>query len=58
MKNGEEDKIRQIFSNSQDFIKDNEVTLSADQYESLYEAISNNGLEFPKIDNDGRFDAD
>ena len=34
MKNGEEDTIRQIFSNSRDFIKDNEVTLSADQYES------------------------
>lgn len=58
MKNGEEEKIRQVFSNSQDFIKENEVTLSADQYESLYEAIANNGLEFPKIDKDGRFDAD
>lgn len=58
MKNGEEGKIRQLFSNSQDFIKENEVTLSADQYESLYEAIANNGLEFPKIDKDGRFDAD
>lgn len=58
MKNGEEDTIRQIFSNSRDFIKDNEVTLSADQYESLYEAIAYNELEFPKIDKDGRFNAD
>lgn len=58
MKNGEEEKIKAAFSNSQDFIKENEVTLSADQYESLYEAIAHNGLEFPKIDKDGRFDPD
>lgn len=58
MKNDEEAKIKAAFLDSQDFIKENEVTLSADQYESLYEAIAHNGLEFPKIDKDGRFDPD
>lgn len=58
MKNNEEAKIKAAFLDSQDFIKENEVTLSADQYESLYEAIAHNGLEFPKIDKDGRFDPD
>ncbi|MCF0134179.1 MAG: DEAD/DEAH box helicase [Blautia sp.] len=58
MKNGEEDKIKAAFSNSKDFIKENEVTMSADQYESLYDAIAHNGLEFPKIDTNGNFDSD
>ncbi len=58
MKNGEEEKIKAAFLDSEDFIKENEVTLSADQFESLYEAIAHNGLEFPKIDKDGRFDPD
>ena len=58
MKPGDEDKIMANFSNRQQHMKDNDITVSVDQNESLYEAIAVNGLEFPSIDNNGRYDKD
>ncbi len=55
MKAGDEDKIRQLFSEK--VIKpDDDITVSIDQIESLYEAIAFNGLEFPAVDDNGEFD--
>lgn len=58
MKPGDEDKIKANFSNRQQHMKDNDITVSVDQNESLYEAIAVNGLEFPSIDSTGRYDKD
>lgn len=58
MKPGDEDKIRANFSNCQQHMKDNDITVSVGQNESLYEAIGVNGLEFPSIDSNGRYDKD
>ena len=58
MKPGEEEKIRQNFINHTDFLQDNDITVSVDQSESLYQAIAQNGLEFPKVEKDGSFDYD
>lgn len=58
MKPGDEDKIKANFSNRQQHMKDNDITVSVDQNESLYEAIAVNGLEFPSIDSNGRYDKD
>lgn len=57
MKPGDEELIKSHFSNRQQFIKDRDITVSVDQNESLYQAIANNGLEFPAIDANGRYDA-
>lgn len=57
MQPGDEDKIRELFSN-QEFQQDDDITVSVDQSESLYQAIAYNGLEFPKIDADGKYDKD
>ncbi|EIW2090198.1 DEAD/DEAH box helicase [Enterococcus faecalis] len=57
MKPGDEDLIKAKFSNRQQHMKDSDITVSVDQSESLYEAIANNGLEFPAIDSNGRYDA-
>lgn len=57
MKPGDEEIIKSSFSNRQQFIKDSDITVSVDQNESLYQAIANNGLEFPVIDANGRYDA-
>jgi helicase conserved C-domain protein len=58
MKPGDEEQIRIAFSERQQFMKDSDITVSVDQNESLYEAIANNGLEFPTIDKNGRYNAD
>lgn len=58
MKPGEEDAIRQQFQNRTDYLQENDITVSVDQSESLYQAIAQNGLEFPKIFDDGSFDYD
>ena len=58
MKPGDEEQIRIAFSERQQFMKDSDITVSVDQNESLYEAIANNGLEFPAIDKNGRYNAD
>lgn len=57
MKPGEEEQIRAAFSN-QEFQQDDDITVSVDQSESLYQAIAFNGLEFPEIDADGKYDRD
>ncbi len=57
MKLGDEEIIISKFSNRQQFIKDSDITVSVDQNESLYQAIAYNGLEFPIIDTNGRYDA-
>ncbi len=57
MKLGDEEIIISKFSNRQQFIKDSDITVSVDQNESLYQAIAYNGLEFPVIDTNGRYDA-
>lgn len=58
MKPGEEDEIRCQFQNRTDYLQENDITVSIDQSESLYQAIAQNGLEFPKIFEDGSFDYD
>ncbi len=58
MKPGEEDEIRHKFQNRTDYLQENDITVSVDQSESLYQAIAQNGLEFPKIFEDGSFDYD
>lgn len=58
MKPGDEEIIRSNFIERKNFIQDNDITISVDQSESLYEAIAVNGLEFPAIDKDGRYDKD
>lgn len=58
MKPGDEDKIKANFSNRQQHMKDNDITVSVERNESLYEAIAVNGLEFPSIDSNGRYDKD
>ena len=58
MKPGDEEIIRSHFSSRADILKDNDITVSVDQHESLYEAIAHNGLEYPAIDSNGRFDSD
>lgn len=58
MKPGYEDKIKANFSNRQQHMKDNDITVSVDQSETLYGAIVVNGLEFPSIDSNGRYDKD
>ena len=55
MQPGEEDKIRQLFS-KKEVQPDDDITVSIDQTESLYEAITFNGLEFPQVDDNGEFD--
>lgn len=57
MQPGDEDRIRELFSN-QEFQQDDDITVSVDQSESLYQAIAHNGLEFPKINVDGKYDKD
>lgn len=58
MKPGEEDEIRHKFQNRTEYLQENDITVSVDQSESLYQAIAQNGLEFPKIFEDGSFDYD
>ena len=58
MKPGEEDEIRHQFQNRTGYLQENDITVSVDQSESLYQAIAQNGLEFPKIFEDGSFDYD
>lgn len=58
MKPGDEEIIHSHFSSRADILKDNDITVSVDQHESLYEAIAHNGLEYPAIDSNGRFDSD
>lgn len=55
MQPGDEDKIRQLFS-EKEVQPDDDITVSIDQTESLYEAIAFNGLEFPQVDDNGEFD--
>ena len=43
MQPGDEDKIRQLFS-EKEVQPDDDITVSIDQTESLYEAIAFNGL--------------
>lgn len=40
------------------YMQENDFTVSVDQNESLYQSIAYNGLEFPKIDSNGRYDKD
>ena len=57
MKSGEEEKIRHLFSNkSVQF--DDDITVSVDQVETLYEAIAYNDLHFPVIDAQGKVNKD
>lgn len=58
MKPGEEEEIRRQFQSRTDYLQENDITVSVDQSESLYQAIAQNGLEFPKIFEDGSFDYD
>ena len=60
MKPGEEEKIRDNFRNRTEYLQENDITVSVDQSESLYQAISDqtNPLEFPKVLDDGSFDYD
>lgn len=58
MKPGDEDLIKQQFTQNKDFIQPNDISLSVDQAESLYQAIAYNHLEYPKIDSQGKFDLD
>jgi superfamily II DNA/RNA helicase len=55
MQPGDEEKIRELFSNTGNVVQDDDITVSVDQAESLYQAIANNGLEFPAIDAQGNF---
>ena len=55
MQPGDEDKIRQLFS-EKEVQPDDDITVSIDQTESLYEAIAFNGLEFPQVDDNGEFE--
>lgn len=55
MEPGDEEKIRELFS-EKEIQPDDDITVSIDQTESLYEAIAFNGLEFPEVDDDGWFD--
>lgn len=55
MQQGDEEKIRQLFS-EKEIKPDDDITVSIDQTESLYEAIAHNGLEFPVVDANGEFD--
>jgi len=56
MQPGDEDKIRGLFSNTKAVSQDDDITVSVDQTESLYQAIANNKLEFPAIDDQGNYD--
>lgn len=58
MKPEDEEMIKSNFIENKRFIKDNDITISVDQSESLYQAIAFNGLEFPAIDKEGRYDKD
>ena len=58
MKPGEEEEIRHQFQVRTGYLQENDITVSVDQSESLYQAIAQNGLEFPKIFKDGSFDYD
>lgn len=58
MKPGEEEEIRHQFQDRTGYLQENDITVSVDQSESLYQAIAQNGLEFPKIFKDGSFDYD
>ena len=58
MQPGDEETIRKHFSVKQEYMKDNDITVSVDQNESLYQAIAFNGLEFPEIDDKGRYKPD
>ena len=55
MQPGDEEKIRQLFS-EKEVKPDDDITVSIDQTESLYETIAFNGLEFPTVDENGKFD--
>jgi superfamily II DNA/RNA helicase len=55
---GDEEKIREMFSRDGGIVQDDDITVSVDQTESLYQAIANNHLEFPAIDSMGNFDYD
>lgn len=57
MKPGNEEIIKSHFSERTKFMTDSDITVSVDQNESLYDAIAYNGLEFPAIDMNGRYDA-
>lgn len=54
----DEEVIREKFLDRLRYIDDSDITLSVDQNESLYEAIANNGLEFPSIDCFRRYDSE
>lgn len=58
MKPGDEELIKNQFISRQPYMQENDFTVSVDQNESLYQAIAYNGLEFPKIDSNGRYDKD
>lgn len=58
MRPGDEDSIKEKFTGRQQHMRDSDITVSVDQNESLYEAIVSNGLEFPAIDSNGRYDSD
>lgn len=58
MKPCDEDLIKEKFTGRQQHMRDSDITVSVDQNESLYETIANNGLEFPAIDSNGRYDSD
>ena len=47
MEPGDEEKIRELFS-EKEIQPDDDITVSIDQTESLYEAIAFNGLEFQR----------
>ncbi|WP_368488086.1 DEAD/DEAH box helicase [Clostridium sp. BJN0013] len=57
MNPGDEDKIRTLFASNEEYIQDDDITISVDQSESLYQAILQNGLEFPAVDEQGNFDS-
>lgn len=50
------EKIKEAFSDKQ-FKPDDDITISSDQRESLYEAIRD-GMKYPEFDEDGRADFD
>lgn len=57
MNPGDEDKIKELFTSREEFIQDNDITVSVDQSESLFKAIAEKNLEFPNVDDNGNFDS-
>lgn len=57
MKPGGKEKIRHNIINRTEFLQENDITVSVDQSESLYEAITSqsNPLEFPAVLVDSSF---